>query len=196
MPQVRRDLKQVWYDTAASPLLYPTAGIFNLALQAVDHRKLLYGSDYPLRLYPRRQTEPDFGPFIAEIDQLGLAEDIYNDIMGRNMARLLGLLEIPPGAGGAPPPAGTRRAPPASERGEGVSSPPEIKGFMAVKLVAATWPETQAVFEKFNIPWQDSPVPAWEPISQAAAARGWGPLDQQRLLETLNEIIQARSSQG
>jgi hypothetical protein len=67
---------------------------------------------------------------------------------------------------------------------------------MAVTLVATTWPETQAIFEKFKIPWQDSPVPAWEPISQAAAARGWGQLDQQRLLETLNETIQERSGQG
>lgn len=182
MPRVRRELGQVWYDTAASPLLYPTARIFTVALQAVDHRKILYGSDYPLRLYPRRQQEPDFAPFIAEIDGLGLAEEIYNDIMGRNAARLLGLEENET----ASPTAVLKPAPVPS---------PGIQGFMAVPLVATTWPETQAIFEKFHIPWRDTPVPAWEPIIQAAAAQGWGALDQQRLLEALNEAIQGEASQ-
>jgi hypothetical protein len=185
MPRVRRELRHVWYDTAASPLIYPTARIFNLALQAVDHRKILYGSDYPLRLYPRRQQGPDFAPFIAEIDSLGLPEAIYDDIMGRNAARLLGL----------------EKPSEDSERAEIVDdpatvSPPAIQGFMAVSLVATTWPETQAIFEKFNIPWQDTPVPAWEPIIQAAAARGWSSLDQQRLLKVLNDAIQGGAAQG
>ena len=45
MPDVRKTLQNVWYDTAASPLLFPTATIFNVALQCVDRRKLLYASD-------------------------------------------------------------------------------------------------------------------------------------------------------
>jgi predicted TIM-barrel fold metal-dependent hydrolase len=188
MPRVRQELTNVWYDTAASPLLYPTAQIFKLALQAIDHRKILYGSDYPLRLYPRRQAEPDFAPFIAEIDSLGLAEEVYADIMGGNAARLLGLGDFEKIAE------------------EGVSStvvpkvsePPSvaITGFMAVPLVAATWPATQAIFEGYGIPWQDTPVPAWEPILQAAAAHGWGPHDQQRLLEALNAAVGERAAGG
>ena len=67
MPEVRRVLRNVWYDTAASALQYPTQDIFGVALRCVDHRKLLYASDYPLRLYPRRQSGPDFRPFLAEI---------------------------------------------------------------------------------------------------------------------------------
>jgi hypothetical protein len=65
----------------------------------------------------------------------------------------------------------------------------KIDGFMAVSLVAEAWPETQPVFEKYRIPWQDSPVPFWEPITQAAAAAGWGPAAQQRLLDELNALI-------
>ena len=91
MPEVRRDLRNVWYDTAGSPLLFPTEAIFRTALGCVDHRKLLYGSDYPLLVYSRRQTEPDFQPFIGEIDALGLAPDVYEDIMGGNATRLPGL---------------------------------------------------------------------------------------------------------
>ena len=63
MPEVRRVLRNVWYDTAASPLIFPTRDIFDVALRCIDHRKILYASDYPLRLYPRRQPEPDFRPF-------------------------------------------------------------------------------------------------------------------------------------
>jgi uncharacterized protein len=181
MPRVRQELKNVWYDTAASPLLYPTAQVFKLALQALDHRKILYGSDYPLRLYPRRQAEPDFVPFIAEIDSLGLAEEVYDDIMGGNAARLLGLRELEK----------TSSSEVSSPKVPKISEPasPALTGFMAVPLVAATWPATQAVFEAYGIPWQDTPVPAWEPILQAAAAHGWGPHDQQRLLEALQEAM-------
>jgi uncharacterized protein len=62
MPRLRRHLQNVYYDTAASPLLYPTATIFPTALACVSPHKLLYGSDFPLLLYPRRQTSPDFAP--------------------------------------------------------------------------------------------------------------------------------------
>src|SRR5688572_17228202 len=154
MPRVRQELKNVWYDTAASPLLYPTAQVFKLALQALDHRKILYGSDYPLRLYPRRQAEPDFTPFIAEIDSLGLAEEVYDDIMGGNIARLLGLGDLEKSKEGEVSSALLPKIPEPTS--------PAITGFMAVPLVAATWPATQAVFEEYGIPWQDTPVPAWE----------------------------------
>ena len=86
MPSARKALRNVWYDTAASPLVYPTDRIFRAALAAVDHRKILYASDYPLRLYPRRQTEPDFRPFLAEIEALGLPDEVKADILGLNAA--------------------------------------------------------------------------------------------------------------
>ena len=185
MPEVRRNLRNVWYDTAGSPLLFPTAAIFRTALSCVDHRKLLYASDYPLLLYPRRQTEPDFRPFITEIEGLGLAEDVYADIMGRNAARLLGLL--PPLEVASPPPRRPARSAIITEIAPGAAM--QITRLMAVSAVAQAWPATQAVFEGYGIPWRDSPVPYWEPIAQAAAARGLGPAAQQRLLEELNAAI-------
>jgi len=186
MPEVRRTLRNVWYDTAASPLQYRTRDIFDVALRCVDHRKVLYASDYPLRLYPRRQAEPDFRPFLAEIEVLGLPGDVRADIMGGNAARLLGFAPTPP----APLPARERGGKVSLLlAGEGVGG--EVTPTMSTLLVAEAWPETRAVFARHGIPWQDSPVPFWEPISQAAAARGLGPDALARLVAELNEAIGA-----
>ena len=186
MPEVQSRLSNVWYDTAASPLLYSTSKIFPIALHCVDHRKLLYGSDYPLYICPRKQCEPDFGPFVAEIEALGLDGEIYADIMGRNAARLLGLMELETPA---QPAAKPRPSPVVWE----LTDELEVSPFMAVSAVAAKWPATQAVFDRFGLPWRDSPVPYWEPVVQAAAARGWTPSDQQRLLTELNAAVARQS---
>lgn len=189
MPDVQRVLANVWYDTAASPLLYPTTRIFQAALTAVDYRKLLYASDYPLRVYPRLQKEPDFRPFLAEIDALDLPSDLRDGLLGGNAARLLGFL---PNERPVVPSSAARR-------GEVIvglvgDEMPEIVSRMALAAVAVTWPETQCIFEKYGIPWQDSPVPYWEPIAQAAAARGMGLCEQARLLAELNEAIAGKGS--
>jgi len=188
MAEVQKVLRNVWYDTAASPLLYPTERIFRAALTAVDHRKLLYGSDYPLRVYPRVQKEPDFRPFLVEIEALGLPAGQRADFLGCNAERLLGLSAD-----------GERVAPSTSpHKGTDVArvaadDMAEIVPLMAVAAVALTWPETQRIFEKHGIPWHDSPVPYWEPIVQAAAARGLGPEGQARLLVELNDAVSERS---
>lgn len=180
-PRVRDVLANVCYDTAASPLLYPTRTIFAVALQCVDPGKILYGSDYPLRLYPRTQAEPDFRPFLEEISHLGLPREVYASLVGRNAARLFGLS----GHGAETwdqDGAGMEPSAPAAGR-------PAIEAWMAVSDVAEAWPETRQVFERYEIPWRDSPVPFWEPIAQAAAARGYGPRERGRLLEALNQAI-------
>ena len=195
MPETRRALRNVWYDTAASPLIFPTRDIFNVALRCVDHRKLLYASDYPLRLYPRRQPEPDFRPFLAELGSLDLPADVRADIMGTNAARLLGLGESATNAPGV-------------QRSDDFSRPTLIKATkvattrldsaivatMSTLAVASAWPETRAVFARHGIPCDDSPVPFWEPICQAAAARGLGPDALARLVAELNEAIAGSTS--
>jgi predicted TIM-barrel fold metal-dependent hydrolase len=192
MPEVRRVLGNVWYDTAASPLLYPTRDIFDVALRCVDHGKLLYASDYPLRLYPRRQPEPDFRPFLAEIDALGLSPDLQADILGGNAARLLGLAKAKPRAVTAHAAKLPRPAQVVTEatRGPGAS----IAAAMSTAVVAEAWPETRVIFARYGIPCDDSPVPFWEPINQAAAARGLGPDALARLVAELNEAICAPST--
>jgi hypothetical protein len=55
MPEVRSILANIWFDTAASPLLYDEQSVWRLVALAGDGR-VLFASDYPL-LSPRRQLE-------------------------------------------------------------------------------------------------------------------------------------------
>ncbi len=82
-------MRNVYYDTAASPLLYDKQ-IFRAVIDRIGPERVLYGSDYPLRLYPKEQQEPDFGRFLEEIDSAGLAETEKRLMLGENMVRLLG----------------------------------------------------------------------------------------------------------
>jgi hypothetical protein len=186
MPEVRQNLKNVWYDTAGSPLLYPTPNIFRAALQCVSHKKILYGSDYPLLICPDRQRKADFRPFLEEIDALDLPQDVYDDIMGRNAARLLG---FEPGGETPAEEEYTARAASSIMTEIDKSEAGKISPFMAVSAVCQAWPETQPVFARYHIPWENSPVPYWEPIAQAAAAHGMGPKARQILLDELNQAI-------
>ncbi len=82
MPEVRRALARVYYDTAASLYLYDDA-VFRVAASVVGS-KILFGTDYPL-------IEP--GRFLARIRATGLASDVLAGILGGNAERLLGLSE-------------------------------------------------------------------------------------------------------
>jgi hypothetical protein len=80
MPDVRQSLARVYYDTAASPYLYDDAILRHVAAWAAP--KILFGSDYPL-LTPRR--------CLRRIRRVGLAAQVEAQVLGGNMARLLGL---------------------------------------------------------------------------------------------------------
>ena len=88
----------LYFDTAASPLLYDP-GVFRRAVDRVGAGRILYGSDYPLLLYPRQVRRPGFRRFLDEISGAGLKADEREAILGSNVRRLL-----PPGtrAGGRP----------------------------------------------------------------------------------------------
>ena len=47
MPEVREVMKNVYYDTAASPYLY-RSDIYSTALKIIGAEKIIFGSDYPL----------------------------------------------------------------------------------------------------------------------------------------------------
>lgn len=76
----------VYYDTAASPLLYD-AGIWGRFTAAVPRARVLFGSDYPLILYPRVGVEAEMARLVAEAREAGMGEDV----LGANAARLLGI---------------------------------------------------------------------------------------------------------
>jgi len=87
MPEVRAVSRNVFYDSAASPLLY-SIDIFRAVASIVGSDKVLFGSDFPLILYPKRQQEPSFAPFLEEIRGVGLASEDLANILGENARRI------------------------------------------------------------------------------------------------------------
>jgi predicted TIM-barrel fold metal-dependent hydrolase len=86
MPEVRRSLTNVYFDSAASPYLYqPT--VYSRVGDLVGYDHLLFGSDFPL-LKPLR--------LIRDVQTLKLDPAALNLFMGQNACKLLGT-EIKPG---------------------------------------------------------------------------------------------------
>ena len=81
MPEVKTALKNVYFDTAASPFLY-TPEVYGQVAQLVGADKILFGSDYPL--IPQRR-------FLKEIAALDLPSDTKKKILAGNAKKLLGL---------------------------------------------------------------------------------------------------------
>jgi predicted TIM-barrel fold metal-dependent hydrolase len=84
--QMREELANVWFDTAASPYLY-RPDIYRLALSIAGEDKILLGTDFPL-LEPQR--------YFKEMAQAGLTAEQHNAVCGSNAARLLGLWPVGP----------------------------------------------------------------------------------------------------
>ena len=80
----------IFYDTAALPLIYPP-DVLRRMLDVVGAEKMLFGSDYPLILFPREETEAGFARFLAEIPNAKLTAAERAALLGGNAGRLLGL---------------------------------------------------------------------------------------------------------
>jgi predicted TIM-barrel fold metal-dependent hydrolase len=78
----------LYFDTAASPLLYG-AGTFRRAIEKVGPERIIYGSDFPLMLHPRVSREPGFGRFLGEIGAEGLNSSERTRVLGSNIRRIL-----------------------------------------------------------------------------------------------------------
>ncbi len=89
-PAQRAELANVYYDTAASPLLYDTA-VYRQVAAAVGAEKIVFGSDFPLRVFPREQQEPDFIRPLDEVKNSGLTPPELELVLGGNARRLLRL---------------------------------------------------------------------------------------------------------
>ncbi|MFC2019545.1 amidohydrolase family protein [Chloroflexota bacterium] len=81
MPEVKKAMRNVFFDTAASPFLY-SPEVYSRVIQLVGADKILFGSDYPL-LSPSR--------LLGEVDSLGLAGADRESILSGNARRLLGI---------------------------------------------------------------------------------------------------------
>lgn len=88
-PAVRRELANVRYDTAASPLIYDDR-IWRAALDVVPAGKILFGTDYPLVLYPKVTDTPGWDGPSAEIAAAGLTPEEKAAVLGGNAVAFLG----------------------------------------------------------------------------------------------------------
>ena len=80
----------VCFDTAASPLMY-APGVFREVLAFLPSGKVLFGSDYPLILYPQTETAPGLAAFLDEFKAADLNDVQRVDVVGRSSAKLLKL---------------------------------------------------------------------------------------------------------
>ena len=81
MPEVKQAMNNVFFDTAASPLLY-SPQIYEQVIPLVGAEKILFGSDYPLLAQSR---------LLEEIRSLDLPEGTRDLILSGNAQRLLGI---------------------------------------------------------------------------------------------------------
>lgn len=86
--KVRNTLQNVWFESAAGPLLYD-ARIWQLAVQLVGSEKVVFGSDFPLRLYPAKEREPGWGRFLQEFRGSGLSAEELSQVASVNLTALL-----------------------------------------------------------------------------------------------------------
>ncbi|MFC2021220.1 amidohydrolase family protein [Chloroflexota bacterium] len=81
MPEVKRAMSNVFFDTAASPYLY-SPQVYSQVVQLVGADKILFGSDYPLL---------DQSRLLGEIKSLNFSEETKNLILSGNARKLLGI---------------------------------------------------------------------------------------------------------
>jgi predicted TIM-barrel fold metal-dependent hydrolase len=88
-PRLKPELANVYYDLAACPLLYEPS-LYRLLLDTVGHEKIIWGSDYPLRIFPRKLKTPDFLTFRNElVENAKLSEIEHKAIFGLTFLSLL-----------------------------------------------------------------------------------------------------------
>ena len=80
-------LNNLYYDCAAVPLLYEKNVIREIS-ERVGAERLLFGSDYPLRVFPRLQKMPEFTRSIDFVCESGLTDEQLQLVLSLNAKRL------------------------------------------------------------------------------------------------------------
>ncbi|HLS28548.1 MAG TPA: amidohydrolase family protein, partial [Opitutales bacterium] len=65
--------------------------VYRAVVDVVGPEKILFGSDYPLLLYPRHERTPGFSRFAREIMESDLTADELRQIFSENARILFGL---------------------------------------------------------------------------------------------------------
>ncbi|MBI2515359.1 MAG: amidohydrolase [Opitutae bacterium] len=84
-----RALQNVYYDTAASPLLYDDE-VWSRAVGTIGAGRILFGSDNPLRLYPKTDAGTGMAAFVRELHH-AISGEAREEIGAGNARRLLRL---------------------------------------------------------------------------------------------------------
>lgn len=79
MPEVKEALRNVWFDTAASHLLYD-AQVYRRAIDLVGAERVLWGSDFPLTTQAKA---------LRRTRDAGLTDEELTAVLGGNVASLL-----------------------------------------------------------------------------------------------------------
>lgn len=87
LPQLKA-LDNVYVDTAAVPLLYPP-DIYQSVIDQIGSDRILFGTDYPLRTFPKRQRKPDFQSHLESIRASGISTIDLDKILRGNIKRLI-----------------------------------------------------------------------------------------------------------
>ena len=88
-PKIRADLQNVYYDLAACPLLYD-AQVYRKLIDVVGCKKILWGTDYPLRIFPKTQKRADFCSFKDFLlQETKLTENEAHAIFGGTLLSIL-----------------------------------------------------------------------------------------------------------
>lgn len=81
--------ENLYFDCAAIPLLYPMQ-TFRQIIGEIGSSHILYGSDYPLRIYPRKQKRADMVSYLEAIRvEAELSEIELAGILSGNFARVI-----------------------------------------------------------------------------------------------------------
>lgn len=88
-PRYHRHFGNVRYDMATNPLLYDIRSI-RAVIQMAGADRLLFGSDFPLLLYPSKCRTADMTLFIEDIRQnAGLTKEEWQSVMGDNFRKFV-----------------------------------------------------------------------------------------------------------
>lgn len=78
----------LYFDSAAVPLIYEST-VYRKTIDAVGSERVLFGTDYPLRLHPRKSRKPEFKRMVDEIRAAELTPEEFDAFMGGTLLSLL-----------------------------------------------------------------------------------------------------------
>ena len=83
------EFPNLYFDCAALPLLYEP-GILGQIACITGPEKILFGTDYPLKTFPRKQRVPGFALAIDHLEKSGLSQEGLELVRAGNIRRLMG----------------------------------------------------------------------------------------------------------